>query len=219
MFLFPDVCVAMCWWRGQVATLRSWWTWHNVTLSENISSRGKISKQFTQPPAFTQSQEITFAALSPISQNTLDRAASPQSQLVGVICQFSGSSSEPWGGDGASSSLGTVISLHSMIHQSQSELMSRMAHGTVQCRGWKQMTDLLGLADLGSDFLHLCIAAAQSLRLKLPVLCYLTSPQLGPAQTPGGCWFSLISAPWHCVMIAWREKWILMFVWEVNIAV
>ena len=92
-------------------------------------------------------------------------------------------------------------------------------HSAVWCRGWKQMTDLLGLADLGSDFLHLCIAAAQSLRLKLPVLCYLTSPQLGPAQTPGGCWFSLISAPWHCVMIAWREKWILMFVWEVNIAV
>ena len=81
----PQLCVPvsrclywvamLCWPWGQVAvTMRSWWTWHNVTLSGRVNiSLSKISKQFTKPTAFTQPQEVTFEAPSQ-KMPRLDRA-------------------------------------------------------------------------------------------------------------------------------------------------
>ena len=113
----PQLCVPvsrclhwvamLCWPWGQVAvTMRSWWTWHNVTLSGRVNiSLSKISKQFTKPTAFTQPQEITFEAPSQ-KMPRLDRATRASRGNLSIFRVL-------WGGDGAN-----CISLPSMIHQS-----------------------------------------------------------------------------------------------------
>ena len=88
VFLFPDVCAGGGGrWPHEVLV--------NVTqchiIRERILAAAKYPNNLPNHPLSLQSQEITFAALSPISQNGLDRAASPQSEpVVVVICQFSG---------------------------------------------------------------------------------------------------------------------------------